>query len=317
MNNNKLPKVSICCITYNHEKFCKEAIRSIWNQDYQNIEIIVIEDGSTDNTYKILSDLAKISPFLMKVLTQKNTYNIGLNLNKTLKESTGELIMFLSLDDKYCSNVVSKLVKKISENNENQIVVSDKFIKINDKSEIFNRYDSFSYNSYKKQITKSTIDEILELETLGGSFWLCNAIYRKDIIDKVNGFDEDLIGDDIVLRTKLLQYMIKNKFGKIDFLDDFVLQYRSHETNISQNSERQCQILYEVLERYFNGKNSKTLDNWICGTILKYTLKRKLYDAFRMMFFDKKNKNKIGNLFNINIMILKIILQKIYKLFKK
>jgi len=56
--------ISICCTTYNHQSFCVDAIKSIWNQNYKNIEIIVIDDGSTDNTaphkqkaYKELSDL--------------------------------------------------------------------------------------------------------------------------------------------------------------------------------------------------------------------------------------------------------------------
>ena len=115
MEQNK-PLLSVCCITYNHEKYVKEGIESIWNQDYKNIEIIVIEDGSTDKTLEELNNLAKVSKFPMKILTQKNTGNIGYNLNRTIKEAKGEYIIFTSLDDYYYPNVFGFLMEKILEN---------------------------------------------------------------------------------------------------------------------------------------------------------------------------------------------------------
>ena len=69
MNNN--PLISVCCVSYNHEKFITKCLESIWNQDYKNIEIIVVDDGSSDNSVNILENLKSKSPFPMTILTQQ------------------------------------------------------------------------------------------------------------------------------------------------------------------------------------------------------------------------------------------------------
>ena len=306
-----MSKVSICCLAHNHAKFCEEAINSIYNQNYDNIEIIVLDDGSQDDTYQILLNVAKKSPFPIKIITQKNSANIGQNLNICLQNSTGDLVMFLSLDDKFCQNIIKDLVDKILEKNETQIVTSATHIEIDNSSVVIDEYD-FSKKNYQIDIKKASLSEILELEKEGGAFWLMSSIWKKSLIDSVNGFDEDIIGDDIVLRVKTLQHMIKNGYGTIDFIDKSVFQYRKHDNQIHRNRERQCQILYEVLQRYFNRQNSKTLQKWIINTILSYIIKLKFKDAIRLIFFDKKNMSKIKTFFIIPIICAKFIFKKIF-----
>jgi alpha-1,3-rhamnosyltransferase len=74
--------ISFCCVSYNHEKFIERYLESIWNlesiwtQDYKNIEIIVVDDGSTDESVKVLESLKSKSPFPLKILTQQNTGNV-------------------------------------------------------------------------------------------------------------------------------------------------------------------------------------------------------------------------------------------------
>lgn len=301
------PKISICCLGYNHEKYAEECIRSIWNQDVEDIEIIVIEDGSTDNTYKLLLELAKKSPCPMKVLTHNNTYNIGLNLNKALKEARGEYLFITSLDDYYYPNVFFSLLKEIEKNKKLQFVGA----KPHDKS-------MYLFDTSKYDYDKITAHELLDLErTAAGGFWLHSTIWRKSIIDAVGGFDEDIIGDDIVLRVKVLKHVIKNPGMKFCFIDKRVFHHRMHDSNISQNQERQCQILHEVLERYFpENNNSKLLYLWVKNTILFYILKFRFKDVVRMIFIDKKNKNKIKIFFMLPFHVLGTIYRKSRKIFK-
>jgi glycosyltransferase involved in cell wall biosynthesis len=71
MNENYIKDlISICCLTYNHENFIRESIESIWGQDYRNIEILVLDDGSSDNGYNELLKLQKESTFPMTVIKQ-------------------------------------------------------------------------------------------------------------------------------------------------------------------------------------------------------------------------------------------------------
>ena len=65
---NKL--LSVCCLSYNHAQFIEKCIKSIWNQDYDNIEILALDDGSTDDSINVLNSLKEISPIPMKVFAQ-------------------------------------------------------------------------------------------------------------------------------------------------------------------------------------------------------------------------------------------------------
>ena len=105
---DKSPLVSVCCISYNHSKFIKEAVESFWNQEYKNIEILALDDGSSDNSVEILNELAKNSPCTMKVIAQKNVGNIPKNINKLLDIANGKYIAIISLDDKLTPNSISK-----------------------------------------------------------------------------------------------------------------------------------------------------------------------------------------------------------------
>jgi glycosyltransferase involved in cell wall biosynthesis len=296
------PKISVCCIGYNHEKYAEECIRSIWNQDIKDIEIIVIEDGSTDGTYKLLLELTEKSPCSMKVLTHKNTYNIGLNLNKTLKEAKGEYLFMTSLDDYYYPNVFGYLLSEIEKDPNIQFVGTKPY----DKS-------MYCFDVSRYDYDKITAQELLDLErNTACGFWLHSTIWRKSVIDTIGGFDEDIIGDDIVLRIKTLKHIIKNPDMKFRFIDKKVFHHRVHDANISHNYERQCQILHEVLERYFSDyKNSKLLYSWVKSTILSYILKFRFKDAFRMMFFDKKNKNKTKMFLMLPFHVVSTIYKKV------
>ncbi len=118
MNNN--PLLSVCCVSYNHEKFIPKCLESIWNQDYKNIEIIVIDDGSSDNSVSILENLKSKSPFPMTILTQANTGNIGKNFNRAINSAKGKFIALISCDDFFYENMASSQID-IFEKNENII----------------------------------------------------------------------------------------------------------------------------------------------------------------------------------------------------
>ena len=97
--------IIICC--YNSEKYIKETIDSILNQTYNNIELIIIDDGSTDNSRKIINNYLKNKK--IKKIFQKNK---GLNIsnNIALKASNGEYILRLDADDWLDPNCIEILL---------------------------------------------------------------------------------------------------------------------------------------------------------------------------------------------------------------
>src|SRR6056297_2011168 len=90
---------SVVCTTYNHEKYSRAAIESIVAQDYRPLEIVVIDDGSTDDNVAVIEAALSESDLQYTLLTQENTGNVAANINRALAAATGEFVLATSLDD--------------------------------------------------------------------------------------------------------------------------------------------------------------------------------------------------------------------------
>jgi glycosyltransferase involved in cell wall biosynthesis len=95
---NNYPTVSVLMPAYNHDRFVEDAVKSVWGQTYKSIELIVVDDGSNDNTYIKLNQLKKRSPIPMTVKKQNNA-GISAALNNAIRNSSGELLAVLASDD--------------------------------------------------------------------------------------------------------------------------------------------------------------------------------------------------------------------------
>lgn len=135
-------KVSIITITYNSEATLKDTIESVVNQSYSNIEYIIVDGKSTDNTLSIIDSYKdKIS----KVVSEKDN---GLYdaLNKGIALATGDLIGIIHSDDFYTNSfVIEKIVKSIEENNADAAYADLYYVDKNDTNKIFRKWKSGSY----------------------------------------------------------------------------------------------------------------------------------------------------------------------------
>lgn len=112
-------KFSIIIPTYNSEKFIEECINSIFSQTYKNIEVIVINDCSTDNTLKVLEKYKQH----IKIFSTSVNSRQGAARNIGLEHSTGDYILFIDSDDSlYNSDVLSQIADKISNTNYPDII---------------------------------------------------------------------------------------------------------------------------------------------------------------------------------------------------
>ena len=93
------PLVSIIMPVYNSEKYISEAIESVCNQSYKNWELLIVNDGSTDHTAKIIDDYSKKN-FRIKVFHRKNE-GVSMARNFALNQICGEYVTFIDSDDVY------------------------------------------------------------------------------------------------------------------------------------------------------------------------------------------------------------------------
>ena len=114
-----MPKVSVIIPVYNSEKYISECLDSVLNQTFKDIEIICIDDGSTDKSFDILNRY-NIKEKRITLLTQKN---LGQSVarNKALEIAKGEYIYFLDSDDYIEPNLIEECIKKLDETQEGLI----------------------------------------------------------------------------------------------------------------------------------------------------------------------------------------------------
>ena len=135
-------KVSIITITYNSEATLKDTIESVVNQSYNDIEYIIVDGKSTDNTLSIIESYKdKISKVISEI--DKGLYDA---LNKGIALATGDLIGIIHSDDFYTNNfVIEKIVKSIEENNSDAVYADLYYVDKLDTNKIFRKWKSGSY----------------------------------------------------------------------------------------------------------------------------------------------------------------------------
>ena len=153
-------KVSVIIPVYNSEKFLKESIQSVLSQSYENLEIIAIDDGSTDNSLEILEQFKdKIA-----IIHQENQ-GLASALNAGIKQMTGKWFKWFSPDDILYPKAIDILVRKAQELGENYIVYSNWEI-IDEKNNHMRDFSESNYNDLTKFDNSSVAEELHERKSL-------------------------------------------------------------------------------------------------------------------------------------------------------
>lgn len=273
--------VSICCLSYNHARFIEQAVKSFWEQDYKNIEILALDDGSSDNSLEVLNDLKAKSPCPMEVYGQVNSGNIPKNFNFLMKKARGKYVAIISLDDMFLKNAIAPKID-LMENDENiQFVFNTRFLNTN-----FNTGESFEEILRLDKVEDITAQNILDEDFYRiHSYYIQGTVYRKSLLETVGYFDEDMIADDIVLRTKTAKYIKEHPEYKIGVLKESAVNYRIHDTNVSRNLALQLKSIALFYQRYYpNKRRMRTLKNGFRGLLKQHKFKEalELYKEFSL-----------------------------------
>lgn len=188
------PLVSVIIPSYNHEKYIEESVRSVWRQTYKNIELIVIDDGSSDQSINILNRLQHDSPIVMKVV-QKENEGICKTLNLGLKLSSGKYISILASDDRYLETKFDLLVPIIEASDDDVSFIYSRNLNINE--------DGSQAGSQLTDLPQSN-NELFEDILLFKRFpTICSAVIKRNILVEVGGFNEKYKFEDFDLLLRL------------------------------------------------------------------------------------------------------------------
>lgn len=250
MNNiESLPLVSVCVITYNSSKYILELLESVREQTYSNIELIVSDDYSTDDTVTIVSDWLNQNRERFQHSNLRTTSaNTGVckNINRAVRASSGEWVKSIAGDDKLKPNCIEVFVNFAKENR-GEIFNCDLTLFSEDSSVDLivkrNHYDFFfscvceSFEQQKKRILREY--------TLPGPGWF----YSRKLYELIGGFDERYIMmDEWPFVFKCLQ------FGhRIVPVREKLVEYRVNFTSLCHSKKGQLtkKVLFDDWKAFF------------------------------------------------------------------
>ena len=224
------PKVSIIIPIYNTAERLPGCLDSVLSQTHQNLEIILVDDGSTDDSPAIIQTYAK-KDSRIKVITQKNQGQSAAR-NRGLKQATGDFISFLDSDDAVKPNFIQKLLAPYAKNPQTILTVcgiARKFLKTGQTERL---YLSPSRPPQKSDTRKSYILRLLTTD--GRLYSSVNKLYRADIAQKLK-FDESL---NFAEDTKFVLDYLQHADGQISFILEplYIYNFGTKTSTINQSA---------------------------------------------------------------------------------
>ncbi|WP_426350476.1 glycosyltransferase [Alloiococcus sp. CFN-8] len=272
-----LPLVSICIPTYNSANFLERTLDSVLKQSYKNLEIVIVDDCSQDNTVEIVKKYT--DPRVRLYINDKNKGLTG-NWNRSVEEASGEYIKLLCADDIIYEHCVEKEVEAFKDNPIVSMVVSNTHI-VNSQDKITLKQKKLSREGVYSG--KTLAKKSIRFKNYYGA--PCSTLFKKELFQRIGGFDNalKLIPDfDLWLR---LSYE-----GDIYFIDEYLSAFRVHSvsnTNKLMNGGKDTyaeeHILMVKKHMDYNKIPLSSLDLWI------HKLSRKIRSFMLAVFVNKLN----------------------------
>lgn len=278
----KIPLVSVIIPVYNVSPYLARSINSVINQTLNDIEIICVDDASTDNSLEILENFAK-NDNRTKVLKHEKNLGVSCARNTALDVAKADYFMFLDPDDWYEPTICEKMYNKIH-NNDYDVVVCNAKITLSEEMNGKNR-------GYTNERDYATIN----------SAWSWNKIFKRKIIAEYDiKYPEGLLGEDAYFKN--CYYIVSNK--KVGIIDERLYNYYIRKDSLmsafdtmdnpvvfdcfaigelTYNFYKEHNFLSEVYQHYFKSMNIGT----------KFLTEKNYDKAVKIICNSLKNKKEI------------------------
>lgn len=273
MNNIK---VSVIVPVFNASKYIRKTLNSIINQNFDSYEIIVIDDGSTDDSLEIINNTLENTKIPHKIIHQKNS-GVSVARNTGIDASSGEYLVFIDADDYVTPNHLSVLY-----NGE-----SDFSLTLFVKKEGDNISEPFTYD---KDIisTQEFLKMELKMQIVFNFFQL---MYRADIIKNNNiQFTPGIVyGEDIEFVHKVLTY--GNQIVINNEVTYYYIQHSESAINTSQYTRFEIVKIFEELSQFYKKNNKPEMAN----LIIKSRIPKAIFGNMNFFFYNNYDFDEVMN----------------------
>lgn len=225
--------VSVFVLAWNHEKYIEQAIRSVIDQTYTDIEILFIDNNSTDQTFELASDLLRNSGRKRKVFKRANNYGIAENLNFLFAQSSGEYISILSGDDWIHPTSVAERIIAFDNNHLLGLVDSGGY-------NYFDDLDLYERIKVLPVKNKNALADLLQGNYISG----IGSMMKRAAIENVGLWDTSIPIEDWDMWIRIaMKY-------EIETINKPLFYYRKHANSISNNYHFMYAAKIKVTEKF-------------------------------------------------------------------
>ncbi len=229
-----MPEVSVIVPTYNYAHFIEDCLKSIFAQTYNDFEVIVVDDGSTDHTSKVLAAYRKDIHYIY----QENK-GLPAARNTGIKASKGKYLAFLDSDDLWLPEKLAEQVRIIREDSDMGIIFSD--------ANAFQEGTILRESILKEE--KICTGFCFQRLFMGNYLIMPTVLIRKSCLTKSGLFDETLTAvEDYDLWLRIAA------FFKIGFVDKILAMYRVHPSNMSKDFcrllDNEIRVIQKIIKMY-------------------------------------------------------------------
>ena len=299
--NKTHPKISVIIPIYNSENFIKECLTSLINQSFKNFEIIGINDGSTDNSLKILREFEEKDERIY--LKTQNNLGAGIARNVGMKMAKGEYLIFLDSDDIFNETMLEELYAKIKGNNlEIVICNSNNFDTLNNKKNFYEK--RYSFSDEQMMILNKNFSSLNIKNDFFNLFiwWPWDKIFKKKFIENLGIEFQNLKSTNDLFF--ICSAVISSK--KISYLDKIFINHRVNiKTSIENSREKSWDNFYYALKELKNFIKAKGLYKRFKQDFINYVALFSIWHLETMngksfCFLYKKLRNEWWNEFGVS-----------------
>jgi glycosyltransferase involved in cell wall biosynthesis len=285
------PLVSVICLSYNHEAYVVEALNSVINQTYPNIELLIADDYSTDHSVGKIQDWLKNHPNVFFLANEKNLGNTK-TFNQLAKKARGEFIIDLAADDILLPNCIEKQVNAFQNSNyKNLGIVYGNLVEINENGNFIRNYYTEEDHPESGNIYKMVIGRTTKICSV-------SSMVKKTVFEKLGYYDENLAYEDLDLWVRA------SRVYEFEYITDFLVQKRELATSLSsfftQRNNKKTKRLHEsslaILKKAYDLNQTKDEFKALLGRIrfefYKFLKSRNYLLVFQLFILGLKTKYK-------------------------
>jgi glycosyltransferase involved in cell wall biosynthesis len=256
--------VTVICSSFNHEKYVAESLESVLHQTYKNVQLIVVDDFSNDNSIAVIEDFIKEYP---EIIFIKNSINLGLtkSFNHAMKLAKGQYFIDLAADDVLLPDCIEIQLQtfKTSQLNNLAVVYGNAELISENGTHIAYYFDVDSQNkTIEKRPSGDIYAEVISIKTV-----ICSvsSMVKKSVFDQLNGYDENLSYEDFDFWIR-----VSRKYN-IEFVDAILIQKRlipnSLHANFFKSKNMHGYSTYQISKKAFNLNQNKKENQILLGRI--------------------------------------------------